>query len=561
MPSSELDGFIASWVIVKRQFITYRLLSREKGIHVQKAAEALQAFCDANKDSTRAVYVVQGTLLPKRQSGVNGSQSMDVDGQDDGEEIAEDAIQLVGEDKLQETLSRFADNASHQIYSVFPCDKSNGSSSSSKSLNTTDLASMSTVPLMLASEPRYVQAWEKANRGRDLGVLYNDRVRPGDPRAIAAAKQQAEMQAKQQAQAAANTESAAKKEGDAKAVPPKTAAGGKPGPANAKKAEAAADQPKKGAGGLNWGKAKPPQAPAAKPKTESAKRAGKEEEDDDENSDVEMAQIGYADSDEDKDTETRAGGSTNVKRADAVVPPPAAKSSGRAETIKSSVKSGDKSASQREEDRRKLREMMEVEEDTVEDRPGEGDPPDVPMKEAATTSMMEGGGEQAQESEAEEAANKPEQTAQSKERRKVRRKRRTVKKVSGKDAKGYRFTREVSDYESYSDWTDSEEAKLQPSTSAAAAKKAGGGKKGGTQASKPPQPPPQQPRQSTGGGSKASSKEPSPTKPACNDGPKSSGPTAASGGSGAGSGPKKGGGAGGGAAGGQSKLSSFFKKG
>lgn len=101
MPSSELDGFIASWVIVKRQFITYRLLSREKGIHVQKAAEALQAFCDANKDSTRAVYVVQGTLLPKRQSGVNGSQSMDVDGQDDGEEIAEDAIQLVGEDKLQ----------------------------------------------------------------------------------------------------------------------------------------------------------------------------------------------------------------------------------------------------------------------------------------------------------------------------------------------------------------------------------------------------------------------------------------------------------------------------
>lgn len=69
---------------------------------------------------------------------------------------------------------------------MFPCDKSNGSSSSSKSLNTTDLASMSTVPLILASEPRYVQAWEKANRGRDLGVLYNDRVRPGvssDPEA------------------------------------------------------------------------------------------------------------------------------------------------------------------------------------------------------------------------------------------------------------------------------------------------------------------------------------------------------------------------------------------
>lgn len=64
-----------------------------------------------------------------------------------------------------------------------------------------DLANFSTVPLLLSSEAKYTQAWEQADKGKKLGVIWNERVSEGDPRAVAAAREQAQQQAKAQAQA------------------------------------------------------------------------------------------------------------------------------------------------------------------------------------------------------------------------------------------------------------------------------------------------------------------------------------------------------------------------
>lgn len=86
--------------------------------------------------------------------------------------------------------------------------------------------------------------------------------------------------------------------------------------------------------------------------------------DDEGDSDVEMAQIGYGDSDEEADE--KPVGSSRVKRADAVVPPPSGT------TFSSRDGGRGKSDADREEQRRKLREMMEVEED--QDGPGEAVP-------------------------------------------------------------------------------------------------------------------------------------------------------------------------------------------
>ncbi|CAO1638921.1 unnamed protein product [Sympodiomycopsis kandeliae] len=479
---TDLLSFLSTHVLVQKKPITYRLLSREKNLHVQDARNALDQFRNSN-DGIKSTFILQGRLT----------------------ETSDDQILLVGQDQLDETSARFQkETLCVQIYSIAPTP-----SSGSKSLTSKDLAFYSTVPLTLASDKTYTTAWEQADRGKDFGVIYNDKVKPGHPNAIKAAQQQQQAaQQQQQKQQTSKNEGSATSSAQAQTGNNNNKAGAKPAAKSA-------------SSGLDWGKAKSkPSEPVSKPGPSSgsskaepssskakskAKPAIADSEDD---SDVEMAQIGYGD-ESDGELDEKPKGSSRVKKADGVP------SSAHKNTTSSS----------REEQRRKLREMMDEED---EDEPGESVPDDIQSNAQASTSTMRGNDDDNAEVDVEMTDADPTPST----RRKIRRKRRTVRKERTKDAKGYRVTKEVSDYESYSDWTDTEEG------STAAKNK----KKEDSTKSKP--------------SSRQSSKSASPEKPSKSASPEKNLPTKS------GAGAKKATNAAAAAAGsGQSKLSSFFKKG
>ena len=133
--------------------------------------------------------------------------------------------------------------------------------------------------------------------------------------------------------------------------------------------------------GLDWSKAKSQPAKAAATAasskgSKSTTKAAAPKDDDagesDVGSDVEMAQIGYADSDEEPPKKPAAGAS-KVRRADGVPAPATGVLGSRSsEATSSKSKAKGKTDAERAEEKRKLMEMMEVEED--QDQPGEAVP-------------------------------------------------------------------------------------------------------------------------------------------------------------------------------------------
>lgn len=271
-----------------------------------------------------------------------------------------------------------------QYYSLSP------SSPKSKSLTTSDLAFFSTVPLTLSSDKSYTTAWQQADRGKDFGAIYNANVKQGDPRALQAAQEQAAAQAKLQEQKAKEAEKEVKKEaqggggGGGSAASTSTSKAKTGTNNNEKKKDSVSPEKSKAKGGLDWGKAKSKSAAVEKP-TPAAKK-GKavvsskksvEVEDSDadaDQSDVEMADIGYADSDQ--EVEEKPAGSSKMKRADGVQSPPTTFTNNKTDSTAAKGKGG-KSEAEREEQRRKLREMMDVEES--QDGPGEAVPGECGM--------------------------------------------------------------------------------------------------------------------------------------------------------------------------------------
>lgn len=122
---------------------------------------------------------------------------------------------------------------------------------------------------------------------------------------------------------------------------------------------------------------KPSKSAAADTAKASQPDAEEQAGEDDGDSDVEMAQIGYADSD--GETDSRPPGSSSVKRADGTAPSStsssiaaskaaAAETATKEKTGKAPQKSS-RAELEREDKRRKLREMMDVEDE--QDAPGE----------------------------------------------------------------------------------------------------------------------------------------------------------------------------------------------
>lgn len=257
---ASVQSYLSSHVLVQKKPITYRLLSRERNLHVSAARDALDKFREGkNAEAVKAVFVLQG-----RVEG-SGENKITLVGQDklEGECRVDLSVHVKGvgssfeagrpllHTDVKATFAR--DSLSVQVYSISPA-----SESSSKGLTASDVAFFSTVPLTLASDKTYTTAWEQADRGKDFGVIDNERVKKGDPRAVQAAQEQASAQAKAQEQKLKEAQSAKKAEGSASAST-STSKAGKPAVKKEESPEtsaAAAAAPAAKSNGLNWNKAK-----------------------------------------------------------------------------------------------------------------------------------------------------------------------------------------------------------------------------------------------------------------------------------------------------------------
>jgi DNA polymerase delta subunit 3 len=222
--------------------------------------------------------------------------------------------------------------------------------------------------------------------------------------------------------------------------------------------------------------------------------------------------IGYADTEVDVTPAPTTKGGASSKRADA----------------------GDKKATLEEKRRRQKQELMDM---MDEDRDGRADP-EVRAAKSTSTSMMGGG--DAGKSEKDTPVNKSSKvddrvttldaasTPPVKEKQRVRKQRKVVRKEVTKNAKGYRITKDVEGYESYSSFESSEDEQEANSKKGDAPKKKAAAN-----------------RKAELGGQELSAAQPDPT-PVTTEEKANAVP------------PKKGGS--GGQTSGQQKLSSFFKK-
>ncbi|EWC45382.1 hypothetical protein DRE_00781 [Drechslerella stenobrocha 248] len=132
--SAEYTSFLAARVLNENKLITYRLLSRELNIHVTKAKEYLTAFHESENrkrsGSCHATYVITG--LPKPLIPVQPKTDDDDDtymegdpaqvptqGGDEGAATTTSVL-LVTEEELEETKALFQEIRSIHIYSIEP---------------------------------------------------------------------------------------------------------------------------------------------------------------------------------------------------------------------------------------------------------------------------------------------------------------------------------------------------------------------------------------------------------------------------------------------------------
>ncbi|THH12453.1 hypothetical protein EW146_g7679 [Bondarzewia mesenterica] len=116
--------YLTKQLVVSKNIITFRSLSRELGIHVNEAKNELASYHFASKDASETSYATYLISGEERSSFSRRAQDdeMDVDeeGTDDGEDAIETTILLVSEDDLENAKGRFSRIFSIHVYSLSP---------------------------------------------------------------------------------------------------------------------------------------------------------------------------------------------------------------------------------------------------------------------------------------------------------------------------------------------------------------------------------------------------------------------------------------------------------
>ncbi|KAK0501391.1 DNA polymerase subunit Cdc27 [Armillaria luteobubalina] len=131
MTSKTMDDFLTKELLIEKNIVTYRSLSRELQVHVNVAKNELAAYYGkASMDSqdVAATYVISGIL--KQQTRHDEDMDIDVEEQDnvdsDGygseetEPVTECGFTVVGEGDLESAKSRYSQIDAIHIYSLSP---------------------------------------------------------------------------------------------------------------------------------------------------------------------------------------------------------------------------------------------------------------------------------------------------------------------------------------------------------------------------------------------------------------------------------------------------------
>ncbi|EPS35990.1 hypothetical protein H072_10503 [Dactylellina haptotyla CBS 200.50] len=132
--SADYTSFLAARVLNDNKLITYRLLSRELKIHVNKAKEYLAAFHESEnnkrKGACHATYVITGVPKPlvaarlkvdkDHDTYMESSPVPEPTQNDDEEVVRTTSVILVAEEQLEETKESLQEVLSIHIYSLEP---------------------------------------------------------------------------------------------------------------------------------------------------------------------------------------------------------------------------------------------------------------------------------------------------------------------------------------------------------------------------------------------------------------------------------------------------------
>ncbi|KAF9791119.1 DNA polymerase subunit Cdc27 [Thelephora terrestris] len=123
MTTEQVRDYLEKQLFIENTVVTYRLLSRELGIHVNDARLELQKYRSLRKD-VHATYVMIGT--PPSRYGFDSDPFMEIDEEaarrwaenTGGEAVQERLMLLVSEDELEDSKSQFYIIDSIDVYSL-----------------------------------------------------------------------------------------------------------------------------------------------------------------------------------------------------------------------------------------------------------------------------------------------------------------------------------------------------------------------------------------------------------------------------------------------------------
>ncbi|KAA1477171.1 hypothetical protein DENSPDRAFT_844349 [Dentipellis sp. KUC8613] len=113
---TKILDYLTKKLVVEQTLVTFRSLSRDLEIHVNKAKNELAKY-HADHQFTEVAYA---TYWISGETNTKADNGMDVDEDEEGEEVAETTVMLVEESDLEEAKGNFINISAIYVYSLSP---------------------------------------------------------------------------------------------------------------------------------------------------------------------------------------------------------------------------------------------------------------------------------------------------------------------------------------------------------------------------------------------------------------------------------------------------------
>ncbi|KAJ7777215.1 DNA polymerase subunit Cdc27-domain-containing protein [Mycena metata] len=119
MSTQPIRDYLTKQLLIDKNIVTYRSLSRVMALNVNIAKNELATFHAADGQNLAATYLLSGETLAA-QKRLDEDIDMDDDEDEDGEYVPQTEILLVGEKELESVQAQFATLESFHVYSLSP---------------------------------------------------------------------------------------------------------------------------------------------------------------------------------------------------------------------------------------------------------------------------------------------------------------------------------------------------------------------------------------------------------------------------------------------------------